>query len=287
MSDDELCGLSLAEAGSLLRRRKVAAQDLVLAVLRRTERLGPVVNAYTNVLAESALREAQALDDRLAAGDYLGPLHGIPISLKDNIPVAGAPTTAGSQVLRDWIPTSDAAVAGRLRAAGSIIVAKANLWEFAGPKHNDSAFGVPRNPWSPEHDPGGSSSGSAVSVAARLCFASIGTDGGGSVRVPAAYNGVCGLKPTYDLVDRRGVISHLHNLDHLGPIARSAVDTALVLEAIAGVDVGARSIGRASVRNLRIGAVELRRRSRCSLPCGPPSKRPRCCWQGRERSSCQ
>jgi aspartyl-tRNA(Asn)/glutamyl-tRNA(Gln) amidotransferase subunit A len=208
----------------------------VRAVLDRIDHINPRLNCYLTVLVERAHSRARFLEELLLAGHFLGPLHGIPISLKDNIATATVRTTVGSSIFADWVPTNSATVVTRLEAAGAVIVAKANLYEFAyGAPH--LRYGPTRNPWDLERTCGGSSNGSASSVAGGLCYGSIGTDTGGSIRNPACLCGVVGLKPTYGLISRAGVFPLSGNLDHVGPIARTVRDIALLLHATAGHDL--------------------------------------------------
>ena len=224
--------LTIADAGRMLRAREVSALELVERCLRRIERLEPVLQACVTVLAEPARQQAAAADAVLAAGRDRRPLLGIPLGIKDLIETRGVRTTASSQVLADWTPERDATVVSRLREAGAVALAKTNTHEFA--------FGTvtppTRNPWNPEHIPGGSSGGSAAGVAAGEFLGALGTDTGGSIRIPAAACGVTGLKPTFGLVSRAGIIPLSWSLDHAGPIARSVEDCALLLEALAGYD---------------------------------------------------
>ena len=222
-------GTTIAALGSRLRRGEVTAGALVEECLATIEERDPVLNAFITVLADDARRQARALDAELARGLDRGPLHGIPISLKDIVDAAGAPTTAASRLRADHRAAADAPVTARLRAAGAIIVGKCNLHEFAfGTTGEESAYGPVRNPHAPAHVPGGSSSGSAVSVAAGMALASIGTDTGGSIRIPASCCGVVGLKPTHGEVSAAGVVPLAPSLDHVGPIARSVGDAALL-----------------------------------------------------------
>ncbi|MYN65755.1 MAG: amidase [Acidobacteria bacterium] len=226
-------GTTIAALGSRLRRGEVTAGALVEECLATIEERDPVLNAFITVLADDARRQARALDAELARGRDRGPLHGIPISLKDIVDAAGAPTTAASRLRADHRAAADAPVTVRLRAAGAIIVGKCNLHEFAfGTTGEESAYGPVRNPHAPAHVPGGSSSGSAVSVAAGMALASIGTDTGGSIRIPASCCGVVGLKPTHGEVSAAGVVPLAPSLDHVGPIARSVGDAALLYGAM-------------------------------------------------------
>ena len=220
---------TIAELGPRLRRGEITAGALVEECLAAIAERDPALNAFITVLADDARRQARTLGAELAHGRDRGPLHGIPVSLKDIIDLAGTPTTAASRLRAGHRAAADAPVTARLRAAGAIILGKCNLHEFAfGTTGEESAFGPTRNPHAPEHVPGGSSSGSAVSVAAGMALASIGTDTGGSIRIPASCCGGVGLKPTHGEVSAAGVVPLAPSLDHVGPIARSVGDAALL-----------------------------------------------------------
>jgi aspartyl-tRNA(Asn)/glutamyl-tRNA(Gln) amidotransferase subunit A len=234
-ADADLCARPLSEVSDLIARREVSSLEVTDAVLRQIDRYGARLNCYITVLADQARARAKKIDAHLATGAPHRPLEGVPISLKDNIQTAGVRTTAGSTVLWDNVPSRDATVAQRLAEAGTVLVAKANLHEFAyGFPH--PRFGLPVNPWRPGYIPGGSSSGSGSAVAAGLCYGSIGSDTGGSIRVPAALCGTVGLKATYGVVSRAGVIPLSYSLDAAGPMTRRVRDAALMLQAIAGPD---------------------------------------------------
>jgi aspartyl-tRNA(Asn)/glutamyl-tRNA(Gln) amidotransferase subunit A len=236
-ASDELAFSSLAGAAALLRAGKVSPVDLVHACLGRIESQNPVLNAFITVTADSALREAHAAEAEMQRGEWRGPLHGIPVAIKDMIDARGVRTTAASAVYLDRIPEADAAVVSRLRRAGAILLGKLNMQEFAiGGSSVPSYFGAVRNPWDPSRIAGGSSGGSAAAVAAGLCFAALGTDTGGSVRQPAALCGTVGLKPTYGRVSNLGVLPLAPSLDHVGPLTRGVEDCATVLEVIAGYE---------------------------------------------------
>ena len=236
-SADALAGLTLAEASARLRAGAVSSVDLVNACLARIDVYNPKVNAFITVMREQALAQAKALDAEQRAGKVRGPLHGIPIALKDNIDTAGIRTTAASAVFDDRVPAEDAEVTRRLAAAGAVLIGKTNLHEFAfGGTSATSYYGPVRNPWALERNPGGSSGGSAAAVATDLCYGALGTDTGGSIRTPASYCSIVGLKPTYGLVSIRGIIPLTFSLDHCGPMTRSVLDAAMLLNALAGYD---------------------------------------------------
>ena len=229
--------LSISEAAELLRQKKISPVDLTTACLDRIERLNPVLNAFITVTYEGAMAQARVAEDEIQRGKWRGPLHGIPVGLKDLIDTAGVRTTCGSALFADRFPTEDADVVQRLKRAGAVLIGKQNLQEFAyGGTSASSNYGAVHNPWNPKHIAGGSSGGSAAAVAAGMCFAAIGSDTGGSIREPAAFCGIVGLKPTYGRVSTRGVFPLSWSLDHVGPLCRSVRDAALMLEAIAGYD---------------------------------------------------
>ena len=229
--------MRITEISDQLRRGERSPVELTRDCLRRIEQLNPILNAFVTVTADSALAEAQQAEQEIRRGDYRGPLHGIPVALKDLIDTAGVRTTAASALFADRVPARDAEVARRLKVAGAVLLGKNNLHEFAyGGSSLISHFGPTRNPWNPEYITGGSSGGSAAAVATELCFAAIGTDTAGSIREPAAYCGVVGLKPTYGLASTEGVIPLSWSLDHVGPLARSVADAAILLQCIAEID---------------------------------------------------
>jgi aspartyl-tRNA(Asn)/glutamyl-tRNA(Gln) amidotransferase subunit A len=229
--------LSLRIASDRIRRGELSPVALTGACLARIERLNPALNAFITVTADRAVATAREREAEQKAGKIRGPLHGIPIALKDNIDTAGVRTTAASALFEDRVPGESAEVVRRLEEAGAVLVGKTNLQEFAyGTTGTVSAFGPVHNPWAPDRIAGGSSAGSAVAVAADLCLAAIGTDTAGSVRIPASFCGVVGLKPTYGRVSNRGVIPLSWTHDHVGPLTKTVEDAALVLQAIAGYD---------------------------------------------------
>jgi aspartyl-tRNA(Asn)/glutamyl-tRNA(Gln) amidotransferase subunit A len=242
--------LELVEVAHLIRTRAISPVEVVEGALRRAEGLNPALNAYITLLSEQALAEARDAEREIARGDYRGPLHGVPLSVKDIFSTRGILTTCGSRVLAAFVPEEDATVVERLRAAGGILVAKANTFQFAcSPPHPD--FGPTRNPWDLTRTTRGSSSGSAAAVAAGLDYGSYGSDTGGSIRVPAAFSGIVGLKPTYGRISRFGMQPVSWTLDHAGPLGRSVVDVAALFAAVAGpdtrdpnsIDVGSSSSG--------------------------------------------
>ncbi len=242
----DLAELTLAEASRRIRQGAITSRDLTLACLERTAATNPRVNAYITVMREQALAQAAALDAEARRHSFRSPLHGIPIALKDAIDTAGTRTTAGSAVYEGRVPTEDAHVVHRLRQAGAVILAKANLAEFSlSATGVSSHFGPVRNPWALDRVSGGSSSGSAAAVATRMCFGALGTDSGGSVRLPAAWCGVVGLKPTDGLVSNSGIIPSVATLDSCGPIGRTVGDVALIFGKMVGYDpLDTRSVDR-------------------------------------------
>ena len=229
--------LSIAEAGRRMAQGSLTSAALTRAYLDRIDALNPTLNAFITVTAEAAMAEAEARDAERAAGTVRGPLHGIPLALKDNIDTAGILTSAGSALFAERVPAEDAQCVVRLREAGAVVLGKTNMHEFAfGGSSADSHYGPVHNPWNLGHIPGGSSGGSGAAVAARLCAAALGTDTAASVRNPAAHCGVTGFKATYGLASIRGIVPLAESVDCVGPIARSVEDAALVLSAIAGYD---------------------------------------------------
>ncbi|MDQ3541901.1 MAG: amidase [Chloroflexota bacterium] len=238
MSTDDLVYLTAAEQSRRIRSHELSPVELTQAYLDRIERWNPVLNAYITVTGERALAAARRMEAEVIAGHDRGPLHGIPYGVKDQMYTAGVRTTAASRILADFVPDRNAHVIDRLDEAGAILIGKQNLDEWGKGGTVRHWFGQPRNPWNPLHTPSGSSSGSGVAAAAGLCSGSLGEDTGGSVRQPAAANGVVGLRPTFGRVSRGGAIMHGWNADTIGPLTRSVEDCALFLSAIAGVDPG-------------------------------------------------
>src|SRR5215468_1512365 len=229
--------LTIKEASDLLRSKAVSPVDLTEASLKQIEKFNSVLNAFITVTSQQALVTAREMEAEQNRGKWRGPLHGIPIALKDNIDTAGVRTTAASELFKDRIPPEDAEVVRRLKNAGAVLLGKTNMHEFAlGGTSAVSYFGPFHNPWALNRIPGGSSGGSGAATAAGLCFGSLGTDTAGSVRIPASYCGIVGFRPTYGRVSSRGTIPDSWTLDQVGPLCRSVEDAALMLGAIAGYD---------------------------------------------------
>ncbi|MDB5828839.1 MAG: amidase, partial [Variovorax sp.] len=217
-----LLDMTLAEAARLVRARKVSPVELVQASLARIAAHDGVLKSFITVFEEQAMQVAKAAELLSGAGHELGPLQGIPVALKDNVAVRGTRTTAGSKVLADWLPEDDATVTTKLRQSGAIFIGKTNMHEFAwGGTSANPHYGSVRNPWDTSRFPAGSSGGSAVAVASRFCFGAVGTDTGGSIRLPAAVNGIVGLRPSYGRVSNHGVIPLAWSMDTVGPMART------------------------------------------------------------------
>ena len=228
---------TLLEAAAKVRSKEVSSRELTRVLLDRIERANPRINAYITVLPEKAMKDALACDEAQAGGSTLGPLHGVPVGLKDIFCTRGIRTTCGSRILHNFLPPYDAAVTEKIAASGAVLLGKQNMDEFAmGSSTETSHFGPTRNPWAPDRIPGGSSGGTAAAVAAGLCFAGVGTDTGGSIRQPASLCGVVGIKPTYGRVSRYGMIAFASSLDQGGPVARTVPDAAAILGIIAGHD---------------------------------------------------
>lgn len=233
----DLTELTIQQAGALIRAGDLSPVELTRAYLERIERLDGRVNAYITVTAALALEQAARLEAEIATGRWRGPLHGIPIALKDNIDTGGILTTAASAVFADRVPSDDAEVYRRLKEAGAVLLGKLNMHEFAyGGSSAITHFGPVHNPWNLDYIPGGSSGGSAAAVSARLCAAALGTDTLASIRLPAAYCGVVGLKATHGLASIEGIVPVSRSLDHVGPLTRTVADAAFVMQAIAAYD---------------------------------------------------
>jgi aspartyl-tRNA(Asn)/glutamyl-tRNA(Gln) amidotransferase subunit A len=258
----------IREAAGDLRRGRQTSLTLTTAALARIARLDGSLRSFITVSAEPALARARQADAELAAGHDRGPLHGVPVSVKDLFATRGILTTGGSLRYRDWVPGANSTAVERLEAAGAVLVGKNNLHELAyGVTSANPHFGAVANPWNLRRSPGGSSGGSAAAVAAGLVHGALGTDTGGSIRIPAAFCGVVGLKPTYGRVSRHGVLPLAYTLDHVGPLAATVRDAALLLNAIAGHDPADPSSSRrpaidfvpppaCSIRGLRVGIPE-------------------------------
>ncbi len=248
----DLCDLPLLEVARRIRAREISPVEVTERVLERIAALDGMLNAFITILAEQARHGARQAERDVLAGDYRGPLHGIPLSVKDLFATKGILTTAGSRILARNVPDFDATVVERLRAAGAIIVGKTNMLEFAyAAVHPD--YGPTPNPWDLTRSSSGSSSGSAVAVAAGMGYGSIGSDTGGSIRLPAAYCGIAGLKPTYGRVSRHGGIPVSWSADHFGPMTRTVADSAALLGVIAGEDPRDPTSGRVPVADYLAG----------------------------------
>jgi aspartyl-tRNA(Asn)/glutamyl-tRNA(Gln) amidotransferase subunit A len=229
--------MTIREAAGSLRARRVSSVELATAAIARIDRDNSSLKAFITLTPEQAMQQARQADAELAAGHDRGPLHGIPVAVKDLFATRGVRTTAGSKVYENWVPAIDAAVVEKLQAAGAVMLGKLNMHELAyGITSANPHFGAVRNPWNPEHSPGGSSGGSGTAVAASMVYAAMGSDTGGSIRIPASFCGTVGLKPTYGRVSRYGALPLAYSLDHMGPLTRTVRDAALVLNAIAGHD---------------------------------------------------
>jgi aspartyl-tRNA(Asn)/glutamyl-tRNA(Gln) amidotransferase subunit A len=265
MPGDDLCHATVREVGARFRKRELSPVELTSALLARIERLDKNLHSFVTVTAEQALVDARAAEAAFRRGDDASPLLGIPVAYKDIYATRGVRTTAGSAVLADWVPEKDATCVTRLRQAGTVILGKLITHEFAlGIQFPGHRFPAARNPWNLDHIPGGSSSGSGAALAAGFAFGALGSDTGGSIRGPASFSGIVGLKPTYGRVSRAGVVTLSWSLDHTGPMARTVEDCAYLLQALAGLDPADPTSSRIpvgdylgplqqGVRGLRIG----------------------------------
>ena len=235
MATNELCFLSIAQLADQIKKRTVSPVEITQAYLDRIQTVDAKLNSYISVTAEQALQEAKLAEAQISNNAYLGPLHGVPLAHKDIIATKGTKTTCASKVLRDHVPDYDATVIERLRAAGSVLLGKLNMNEFATITPSPF-FGRVNNPWNLAHNPGGSSSGSGAAVATDLCAGALGTDTGGSIRIPAAFCGIVGLKATHGRISLYGVTPLAWSLDHIGPMTKTVTDAALMLQALAGYD---------------------------------------------------
>ncbi len=236
MDATTLCRLTMGQLGDLIRSRDISPVEATEAALARAERLDGDYNAFIAIWREDAIRAARDAERDIANGNYRGPLHGVPIALKDIFATRGCTVTNGSQIYAHAMSDYDATVVERLRAAGAIFMGSLNLYQFACGTVMNPDYGPVRNAWNRDHIAGGSSSGSGTAVAADMCFGSLGTDTGGSIRIPAVLNGIVGLKPTYGRVSRHGVFPLSGSLDHAGPLTKDVRDTALMMNVIAGYD---------------------------------------------------
>ena len=235
MTNENLIHASVAELSALLGERKLSPVELTQAYLNRIEVLDDRLHAFITIDAEGAMQAAKIAEAAIANGQRVGPLHGIPMAVKDQMDARGLPTTGGSSILND-IAKADSTVVGRLREAGVVLLGKLNLSEFALGGSINHPYGVPRNPWDTDRQPGQSSSGSGIAVAASMCAAAIGEDTSGSIRGPAAWCGITGLRPTWGRVSRHGILPMSWSMDQAGPMTRTVEDCATVFAAIAGYD---------------------------------------------------
>ena len=248
---DDLAFAGAARQAALVREKRVSPVELVTTYLERIGRLDGRLRAFITICGESALAEAARAEAEAAKRAWRGPLHGIPFAVKDQVDTAGVLTTSGSALLRANVPGADSTVVERLKAAGAILLGKLNLTEFALGGTIRFPYGQPRNPWNPEHDPGGSSSGSGIAAAAGLCSMTLGEDTGGTVRSPASYCGAVGLRPTWGRVSRHGCFPAAWSMDQIGPLTRNVEDAALVLGIIAGYDPRDPLTSRSAVPDYR------------------------------------
>ena len=256
----------MADAAKAIESHKLSPVELTQAILHRIDALNPKLNSFLTVLGDRALATAQQAEREISQGNYRGPLHGVPYAVKDIYSTRGIRTTNGSSVFSEHVPNHDSTAVRNLNRAGGVLVGKNHCLEFACGNHN-ALYGEVRNPWNLEHTPGGSSSGSAASVAASMVFGSMGSCTGGSIRGPASFCGIVGLKPTYGLVSRYGVFPLSWSIDHAGPMTRTVEDCALMLQAVAGYDSRDPSSARVrlpdyagalkgSIGNIRIGVAK-------------------------------
>lgn len=237
MSDSNVLKLDITAISKKIRSKEVSPKEVVTQLVNRIEAVNPVLNAFITIAAEEAFEQAKQAEAEITSGQYRGPLHGIPIGLKDLIYTKGIKTTMGSEIFRDFIPDSDATVVQKLKHAGAIIIGKLNTHEFAyGSTGDVSSFGPVHNPYDTSKMTGGSSSGSGAAVASALCFGALGTDTGGSIRIPASACGIVGMKPTFGRVSKHGVYPLGYTLDHIGPMTRTVQDNAELLGILAGYD---------------------------------------------------
>ncbi len=237
MTEKEILSLTAVQLGKKIKSGEVTSPEAVKAVLNQIKAMEPVLNSFVTIEEDKALKQAEDVQKRIESGELTGPLAGVPAAVKDNICLEGMRTTCSSNILSDFVPAYSATAVKNLIKAGAVILGKTNMDEFAmGSTTETSAFGVTRNPWNPEHVPGGSSGGSCAAVAAAECFFALGSDTGGSIRQPASFCGVTGLKPTYGTISRYGLIAYGSSLDQIGPVAKDVTDCAAILEVLASHD---------------------------------------------------
>ncbi|ADL05881.1 Asp-tRNA(Asn)/Glu-tRNA(Gln) amidotransferase subunit GatA [Lacrimispora saccharolytica] len=237
MTSKEILSLTAVQLGEKIKSGEVTSVEAVKAALGQIKAMEPVLNSYVTIAEEDALRQAKDVQKQIENGELTGPLAGVPVAVKDNICIQGMKTTCGSKILSDFVPSYTASAVENLKKAGAVILGKTNMDEFAmGSTTETSAYGVTRNPWNPDHVPGGSSGGSCAAVAAAECFYALGSDTGGSIRQPASFCGVTGLKPTYGTISRYGLIAYGSSLDQIGPVAKDVTDCAAILEVLASHD---------------------------------------------------
>jgi aspartyl-tRNA(Asn)/glutamyl-tRNA(Gln) amidotransferase subunit A len=254
MDRPELCYLTLADAAAGIRRKEFSPRELTEACLSRIDQHDPELHCFITLTAEPARDQARQAENELRAGTDRGPLHGIPIALKDLYATKGIRTTCHSTVLENWLPEHDATTVAKLQHAGSVLLGKLGMHEFAfGGPSVDAPFPAVRNPWNTAHIPGGSSSGSGAALAAGFCYGALGSDTGGSIRTPSSHCGIVGIKPTYGRCSRYGVIPLSWSLDHTGPMARSVEDCAIMLQVLAGYDAKDNASANVPVPNFHVG----------------------------------
>ena len=236
MDKKELPFLTASQLSNLIETKEVSPVEATEAYLDRIEEVDPKLNSYITITGEQAFESARQAEQEIAAGKHRGPLHGVPMAVKDQFNTAGVLTTGGSSILKDNVPSEDATVIAKLKEAGAVMLGKLNMSEFAMAEIYNHPYGTPRNPWDLERNPGTSSSGSGAATAAFLCSTSLGEDTGGSIRGPANFSGLVGLRPTHGRVSRYGVLGGSWSMDTVGPISRSVEDAAITIQAIAGYD---------------------------------------------------
>jgi aspartyl-tRNA(Asn)/glutamyl-tRNA(Gln) amidotransferase subunit A len=252
MEPSEICYWTVTETAAALRRKEMSPTEITDALLNRIEAIDGKLHSFVTLTADLARQQARRAEQELRSGTDRGPLHGIPIALKDLYMTQGIRTTCHSAVLENWVPDVDATTYTKLREAGAILLGKLGMHEFAfGGPSIDAPFPAVRNPWNTDHIPGGSSSGSGAALAAGLCYGALGSDTGGSIRTPSSHCGIVGIKPTYGRVSRYGVVPLSWSLDHAGPMARSVEDCAILLQAIAGYDAKDPASANVAVSNFQ------------------------------------